>query len=234
MSSSTFGSSVSKLRGGLIEMPKKVGGEFIFIPFIFNPTTFEEEESDSYTVTTVPGWADPHVMYVGGQASKLKFEMILEQQRMVEMFRKANSNVQLAGLIGNNEGKDKIIHRSFPNISSNPKKGAKSTIDFAERVDMYIERIKMIKRPARTGKAGQLFENAPARVMVVLGPHFSKIGHIDKIGTKYEEFYRDGTLKSATMSISMILTFGHSNQPGRFRNLAEEKKKRQVSSGASS
>jgi hypothetical protein len=118
-------------------------------------------------------------------------------------------------------GDDNKLIRSFSDVPI-----GNANIDFSKSVSDYMKRIENMSLPKRSGQDGQLFINAPPRVMVVMGKWY-RIGFIEKTTKKILEFYsgktyddgtivEDGDIRSAEMSIDMILAYGRSAPENRF------------------
>lgn len=190
----------AKERGGLVELPhvRIDSSTWRFIPFLFNPHEFSEDDTQNYSRETVPMFADQIVQYVGGGGANFKFDMILEQDRLFEFLNYKNIN-QLLDI-------DKQGSRQF---FDNQTDEFKAKYIETNTVEKYIARIEELKSP-KMGDAGDYFGSSPSRVMVVFGS-FYRIGYITKTDIKITEFYSKGQIRSATVGVSMILPAGRMN-----------------------
>jgi len=180
----------AKMRGGLVELPTRPGqlGSFFFIPFLFNPHEFSEKDSQGWEKKKIPLWADPALNYSGGDGVDFKFQMTLELERLKEFrsagFQQTDENLAAQGL-------------SFT---------AQSFL-FPDNLQDYIDRIELLKFPKRGGEAGNFFQNSPPRVMVIMGKFF-RVGVINSTDIKYTEFMTDGSIRSASIEVNMLLSYG--------------------------
>lgn len=203
-------------RGGLVELPTRPGGDIFFIPFLFNPKEFTESETQVYSKTVVPMWADPMVQYVGGAGTTFKFDIFLEEMRMREIFDRKRKSKRLQEQLGGklDGGKQTITTRHFFFTQKNNP----AQIDFKQDLEQYIKRIESLRYPKRSDRPGLVYVNSPPRVMVILGK-FKRIGFIEKTTIKYTDLFPDGRIRSAVMNVDMILAFGRSAQESRFNTV---------------
>lgn len=204
---STFNKWIhAKERGGLVRLPdmKDIGG-WKFIPFLFNPSTYTEDDTQNYKRTTVPMWPDQLTQYIGGAGATLKFEIVLEKERIVEFFRYRDINALLNTSAGS--GNESARERKFFSGSTD---SLSAVVQFPMTVDEYIAEIETLKAPKQGHDAGDFFAGSPPRVMVIFGK-FYKIGFIQKTTIMYEEFFSSGETRSAQIQVSMILAYGRMN-----------------------
>lgn len=221
--------SIAKERGGLVELPHKPGGDFFFIPFLFNPKEYEISDTQTYSKKTIPLWPDPNIQYVGGAGQTFKFTMMLESLRMREIFGERHRR-DVANQVGGSYQITSVNHggavaetntittRTFNNLQSGGQAHSINTeIDFAADLESYIERIDRLSLPHRGGVAGSQYDSAPNAVMAVFGV-FWKIGQIEKTKQKLTDFYHDGRLKSVQYEVEMtLIQGGRIGLDGRFR-----------------
>lgn len=210
----------AKERGGFVKMPHEPGESWEFVPFLFNPFEYVEEDTQNYEKKQIPMWADPVLQYTGGGGATLKFDVFLEQERIKEFFaydKIGSLFEQPDNALGSNS--KAVLAIADAALTADIRFGSSMT------VDDYIAKIESLKAPKQarsTGEAGDFFAMGPPRVMVVFGK-FWKMGFISRTQITYTELYTDGQTRSAEIQVQMLLSHGRMNEYRRRADLFDRK-----------
>ena len=180
-----------------------IPGSMIFIPFVFNPSSIEENDSPSYSKENVPGFADPLLQYSSGDGQEISFTLIIEQERLIELAQYVmkvssvtRSETATQALRDLQRQLTRTLFSSSPNLSevniNNPD--SVRTL-FPINADAYIELIRSLIFP-RAKPGYNLISASPPPVTLVHGPTVIK-GRVTKFSLTRIEFISDDSLDNS-------------------------------------
>jgi len=182
-------------KGGLlIDEIGETGRGFVFIPFIFNPLTIEEEDNPNYSIKPIPGYADPWVQYISGSGFYLSFSIIVEKFRIDELLQ---DNI----LLDQPSIVNSISFGAFAGVTLSEDDLNELNIYMPNSPGLYLEQIRKLTQPRAAKREG--FLKSPPNVTFLFGDSTFK-GQVLEFRATKGWFTPKLQLELAEISLRMI------------------------------